>query len=108
MKRLAVVLLLCSAGPAYADVFDAAAIAGAAGDIVTTELALKRGFVEQNIQQRGPRIGANVLLTGVCLVSGRELERQGHRGWAKAVKLVPAVVLGGFAIKNWQTMRASR
>lgn len=88
-----------------ADLFDAAAISGAVADIATTEVGLRRGYVEQNIQQRGPRIAANVALTGGCLALGRYYEKQGHKGWGRVLKLVPAVVFGGAAIKNIQTMR---
>jgi len=108
MRAVMVVALLLAGSVARADIFDAAAIAGAAGDIVTTEMGLKRGFVEQNIQTRGPRIGANVLLTSACLFAGREVQKQGHKGWAKAVKLVPFVMFGGAAIKNLSAMRGGR
>ena len=100
-----VLLFLLSASPARADIFDALAIAGAAGDVVTTEVGLSRGYVEQNIQNRPLRIGANVALTSTCLLAARHYEKEGRRGWAKVLKLVPFVVFGGAAIKNFHTMR---
>jgi hypothetical protein len=104
MKRLAFALFLL-APAARADIFDAAAIAGAAGDIVTTEVGLHRGYVEQNIQNRPLRIGMNVALTSTCLLAARHYEKEGHRGWAKVLKLVPFAVFGGAAVKNLHTMR---
>lgn len=105
IAALCAALVGCAASPASADVFDALAISGAAADVVTTEVGLRRGFVEQNIQNRGFRIGANVALTSGCLLGARELEREGHRGWAKVLKAVPFVVFGGAAVKNIHTMR---
>lgn len=107
MKRL-ILLLILAAPAAHADVFDAAAIAGSVGDVVTTEVGLSRGFVEQNIQQRPLRIGMNVVLTGTCLLAARHYEKEGHRGWSKVLKLVPAVVFGGAAIHNAMVMRRGR
>lgn len=107
MKRLLVVLFLL-APAAHADIFDAAAIAGAVGDIATTEVGLHRGYVEQNIQNRPLRIGMNVVLTSTCLLAARHYEKEGHRGWAKALKLVPFAVFGGAAVKNLHTMRGGR
>jgi hypothetical protein len=107
MRRLLVALLL-AASTAQADIFTAAAIAGAVGDIATTEVALSRGFAEKNIQSRPLRIGANVVLTGTLLLTAREFEKGGHKGWARAIRLVPAVVFGGYALKNLHTMWGGR
>jgi hypothetical protein len=108
MKRALTVVLVLLGSTARADIFDALAVAGAAADVVTTETALRRGFVEQNIGNRGARVGANIALTGACLLAAHEVQRQGHRGWAKALKLTPAVLFGGMAIKNLSTMRSTR
>jgi len=105
MRRAFVAIFLLSAPCAKADIFDALAVAGAAGDVVTTEIGLHRGYVEQNIQNRPLRIGMNVALTSTCLLAARHYEKEGHRGWAKVLKLVPVVVFGGAAVKNLHTMR---
>lgn len=102
---VALILGITPFGAWAADLFDAMAISGAVADIATTEVGLHRGYVEQNIQQRGPRIAANVLLTGTCLALGRHYEKQGHKGWAKVLKLVPFVVFGGAAVHNAIVMR---
>lgn len=99
------VLVLLSSGAARADIFTAAAIAGAVGDTVTTEIGLHRGFTERNIQQRAPRIAASMLLTGTCILAAKHYEKEGHKGWAKVLKLVPAVVFGGAAIHNAIVMK---
>jgi hypothetical protein len=107
MRRAVVVagVLLALSSPARADVFDALAIAGAASDVVTTEAALRRGFVESNLQNRGARVGANVLLTGGMLLAARELKKSGHPGWSKALKLATAAGWGYIAARNVRTMQ---
>jgi hypothetical protein len=104
----AVVAFLAISTPARADVFDALAIAGAASDVVTTEVALNRGFVEQNIQNRPMRIGANVALTGGMLLAAREFDKAGHKGSARIVKVATFLLWSHFAVKNIQTMRGAR
>ena len=107
MKRAIIVagVLVALSSPARADVFDALAIGAAAGDVVTTELALRRGFVEQNLGNRGARVGANALLTGGTLLAARELKKAGHPGWAKVVKIATAAGWGYIAARNVRTMR---
>ena len=104
-KALVMTLFLLAPSTARADIFDALAIAGAAGDVVTTEVGLSRGYVEQNIQNRPLRIGMNVALTSTCLLAALHYEREGHRGWAKVLKLVPFAVFGGAAVHNAIIMR---
>lgn len=102
---LAFVLL---AGTARADIFDAAAISASVADVVTTEVALSRGYVEQNIQNRGARLAANALLTSGTLLLAREIKKSGHPGWARALKVAHIAVFSGIAIKNARTMRGGR
>jgi hypothetical protein len=100
----AVLVLLLMASGARADVFDAVAISAAASDVVSTEVALKQGYVEQNIQVRGLRVGANVVLTGVTLLAAHELERNGHKGWSRAIKVGLALAWGLNTARNVRTM----
>ena len=104
MKRL-LVLLLLAAPAARADVFDALAVGAAASDVVTTEAALNRGYVETRLQNRGARIGANALLTSGTLLAAHELKKSGHRGWSKAVKIGLALGWGTCAALNVRTMQ---
>lgn len=107
--RAAIVAALLLLGSfAQADVFDAAAITAAASDVVITETALRRGFVEQNIQNRGLRVGANIALTGGVLLAAHEVEKSGHKGWARAIKVAYTLTFVAIAGKNLHTMRGGR
>jgi len=97
--------LALAPAPARADVFDALAISAAASDVVTTELALRQGFVESNIQNRGVRVGANVALTSGMLLVARELQKSGHKGSARALKIATALTWGYIAARNIRTMQ---
>ena len=84
MRALLAVALVLLAASAGADVFTAAAIAGAAGDIVTTEVGLRRGFVEQNIQQppaahRDERAAHRDMPTGGAALQTSRATRAGPR-----------------------------
>lgn len=106
MNRLiALATLTLFASSAQADVFDALAVAAAASDVVTTEVALRRGFVESNLQNRNVRIGANVALTGAALFAAHELKKSGHKGSARAVQIATILTWGFIAARNVKTMQ---
>lgn len=105
MKLMAAALLVLAPPCAQADIFDAAAIGLAAGDVVTTHVAKQRGFVETNIDPTWPRIGANVFLTGAVLFAAHTLEKDGHPGYAKAVKIGLCLTWGTVVALNIRTMQ---
>jgi hypothetical protein len=90
---------------AEADVFDAVAISAAVSDVVITETALRRGFEEQNIGHRGARVAANIALTGTVLYAAHVVENDGHKGWARAIKVGYTLAFVAIAGKNIATMR---
>jgi hypothetical protein len=105
MRVIALVVLASLAPQAHADIFDVMAVGAATSDVVTTEAALRRGFVESNLQNRGVRVGANVLLTGATLLAAREVKKAGHPGWAKAIKVATILGWGYIAARNVRTMQ---
>ena len=107
---LAIAFLLIPAA-APADTLDGLVITSAAADLATTEWALRQpGLREGNPFMREPaiRYAGKALGTTAVLGGSRYLERHGHRGWSRAIRIGAAVLWGGLAVHNAVQARSHR
>ena len=108
LLALALILLIPAASPA--DTLDALVVTSAVADLGTTEWALRQpGLREGNPLMSEPaiRYAGKAVGTAAVLGGSRYLERHGHRGWSRAVRIGAVVVWGGLAVHNaMQTRRA--
>jgi hypothetical protein len=103
MCFLAAALTILLADQACPDTLDALVVTSAAADLGTTEWALSRpGLVEGNpfLQQPAVRVGAKTLGTVAFLAASHHLERKGHRGWSRGLRIALVVVWSGAAVNN--------
>jgi len=105
MKCLALALLL-AASTASADLGDSLILGASGADIITTEMALRRGGYEANPLMREPGVRVlSKLAAGVIVVwAHRKLKRDGHSTKAKLVVIIAVVLWGGAAVWNVRAM----
>ena len=97
------VLLLIPFGALAGTLGDAAVVAAASADLYSTHLALQRGGRELNtVSSLKGQAVMHVGVASAAILLAHQAERQGHRGWARAVRAVPVVIFGGAAIWNWK------
>ena len=96
---------------ACGDTLDVLVVGSAAADIWTTERALRQpGLMEANpmLQTPGARIGAKAFGTVAILAGAKVLERKGHRGLSKALRIATVVFWSGAAVNNLIVARRVR
>lgn len=108
MSILCLGLALLAVAPAHGgddvSVWKPAAIygLGAAADLASTELALARGARELNplSQQRGSRIAVKLAGAAGLTVADIYLQRTGHRGWVRGLRIGMTVLAVGITVHN--------
>jgi hypothetical protein len=109
--RTILAILLLAPAAAFGDTLDALVITSSAADLATTEWALSRpGVREANPVMSEPAVRMAVKAVGTLgvLAGSRQLERHGHRGWSKALRITVIVVWSGAAINNAILARSHR
>ena len=104
-------MLTLLAADACPDTLDVMVITSAAADLGTTEWALGRpGLREANPLLQGPPERALAKAAGTILIvgAGRVLERHGHRGWSRAIRIAAVMVWGGCAANNAARARGAK
>lgn len=97
------ILLLIPFGAMAGTLGDAAVVAAASADLYSTHVALKRGGREINtVSSLKGQAVMHVGVASAAILLAHQAERQGHRGWARAVRTVPVVIFGGAAVWNWK------
>ena len=86
---------------------DAAVVAVAGADLYSTHVAMQRGGQEINtVSSLRGQAAIHAGVAGASILLAHQAEREGRRGWARAIRLVPIVVFGGAAV--WNMTRGGR
>lgn len=100
---LAGLLLLLATGAPCEETLRPLAIygLGAAADLAITEYAISRGAVEANpnpaMQSQSGRVAMNVAFVAGVTAIDVKLQRDGHNGWARALRIA-SVLARGYAV----------
>lgn len=108
---LILILLSVLETRACGDTLDAFVVTSAAADLATTEWALAMpGTRESNpmMQERPARFALKAVGTALVLGGSRHLERRGHRGWSKGLRIAVIALWGGAAVSNAIRARGQR
>jgi hypothetical protein len=80
-----------------------------AGDLVSTELALRNPKVQEaNPVMRGglgERLALKLGTTAALTAADYGLQKAGHKNWAKAIRIGVPLILGGIAASNYANSR---
>ncbi len=101
MKAPALLILLLAGNASAGVLGDAAVIAAASADVVSTHVAMQRGGQEINtVSSLKGQAAMHAAIAGVSILMAHEAEQSGHKGWAKACRIAPVVLFGGAAAWN--------
>ena len=77
-------------------------------DLATTEMALRNGAQEANPLMQGglpERAAMKLGATAAMTAADYGLQKSGHPGWAKAMRVGVPLILGGIAASNYSNSR---
>ena len=106
--RIAALVLLLLPTTTLADGLDIAVGLAAGADLASTEYALRTGqFRELNpfLQDQGARIGVKLAAATVVIWTSKKLEKDGHKGWSKGLRIGVVMIWGGVAAWNLHRLR---